>query len=33
MKDDKIRPLEEELNKYKIKNNDSNYNDASYNNF
>jgi len=33
IKDDKIKLLEEELNKYKQKSNDSNYNDTSYNNF
>ena len=33
MKNDKIKSLEKELNKYKQINNDSNYNNISYNNF
>ena len=33
LKNDKIKSLEEELNKYKQINNDSNYNNISYNNF
>ena len=33
VKDDKIKSLEEELDKYKQKNNNLNNNDISYNNF